>query len=191
MNGLGAVRRVSLAPLLLAGFAVAVWLRVAVGGVAVAGSAPAGLTFAAALALLTCVAGTSVRLDRRVVAWGIGGAAVLLLPPLLLHLSQPSHTPGGAFLPWALVVTVVATAEEAFLRGALFDAISERSSESAAVAVTAVCFAALHVPLYGWHAVPLDLAVGLWLGALRRATAAWTAPALCHTLTDLTAWWLR
>jgi membrane protease YdiL (CAAX protease family) len=173
------------------GFAIAVWLRVEIGGVGVATSAPAGLTFAATLVLLTLVSGTSLRLNRRAIAWGVGGAAVLLLPPFLMHLSQPSHTPGGSFLSWALTVTVVATAEEAFLRGALFDAITHRHGPTMAVAVTSVCFAALHIPLYGWHAAPLDLAVGLWLGALRRTTDTWTAPAISHTLADLAAWWIR
>lgn len=187
MSGLVAPRRGLGAPLLLAGFAVAVVLRVVVGGRAVATSAPAGLAFAAALGVLTVAAGTTAsRISRSAVAWGVAGAAVLLVPPLFLHLSGTSHTPGGAFLPWAVVVAVVATAEEAFLRGALFDALG-----SSGLVVTSVCFALLHVPLYGWHAVPLDLAVGLWLGALRSTTGTWTAPAICHTLADLAAWWLR
>lgn len=191
MNDAATARPGLLAPLLLAGFAVAVGLRVAIGGTAVATSAPAGLVFAAGLGLLTCLAGTSLRINGRAVARGAGGAAVLLLPPLLLHLTGPAHPPAGAFIPWAVVVTVVATAEEAFLRGALYDALSERAGETTTLAVTSVCFAALHVPLYGWHAVPLDLAVGLWLGALRRATGTWTAPALAHAIADLAAWWLR
>lgn len=173
--------------LLIAGFALAIALRVAIGGVAVADSVAAGLAFAAVLALLTFAAGTNCRLDRRSVAWGLGGAAVLLLPALLLAHPAPRE---GTFLPWALVVTVVATAEEAFLRGALFDALTRRFGDTAALVVTALCFAGLHLPLYGWHAMPLDLAVGLWLGALRRTTGTWTAPAIAHGLADLVAWWL-
>jgi Type II CAAX prenyl endopeptidase Rce1-like len=177
------------APLLLAGFAVAVGLRVAVGGPAVAGSASAGLVFAGALAVLTLAVGTTgSRLSWSALGWGVAGAVVLLVPPFFLHLSGTSHTPGGAFLPWALVVAIVATAEEAFLRGALFGALG---SGPVGLVVTSVCFALLHVPLYGWHVVPLDFAVGLWLGALRRTTGTWTAPAISHTLADLAAWWLR
>jgi hypothetical protein len=46
------------------------------------------------------------------------------------------------------------------------------------------------VPLYGWGAVPLDLAVGVWLGGLRLVTGGWAAPAVAHTFADLAAGWL-
>jgi len=84
----------------------------------------------------------------------------------------------------------VAGAEEAFLRGALFDAVQRRWNVHAAVVVAAVAFAALHVPLYGWHVLPLDLAVGLVLGAARLAAGTWTAPAIAHISADLAGWWL-
>lgn len=194
------------APFLLAGFAVAVWLRTAVGGPAVASSAPAGLAFAAALVALTIAAGPNARVPRarapsiRAVGWGVFGAAVLCAPPLL-HAglragldAGSGHPPAGPYLPWAAVVTVVAIAEEAFLRGALFDAVSSLFAgpgTAAALAITSLCFAAVHVPLYGWHTLPLNLAAGLWLGALRQAAGQWTAPAIAHVLADLTSWWLR
>ena len=88
------------------------------------------------------------------------------------------------------MTVAVATAEEAFLRGALYDAVARARGVDAAVVVGALAFAALHVPLYGWHAVPLDLAVGLALGALRVVTGTWTAPALAHAGADLVGWWL-
>jgi membrane protease YdiL (CAAX protease family) len=177
---------------LLAGFTAAVGLRVAVGGAGVAASAPAGLAFAAALAVLTAVAGTTTRLSWQTLGMGLAGAVVLCVPALLTRLAaDQAHRPGGAFLTWAVVVAVVATAEEAFLRGALFDAIDTWRGPVPAIAVTSICFAALHVPLYGWHIVPLDTAVGLWLGALRRGSGSWTAPAITHTVADLAAWWLR
>ncbi len=102
-----------------------------------------------------------------------------------------AHRPGGHFLPWAVTVGVVALAEEAFLRGVLFDAVHDWLGTTAAVAAGATLFAALHVPLYGWHAAPLDLAVGVALGLLRSATGTWLAPGVAHTLADYTAWWLR
>jgi membrane protease YdiL (CAAX protease family) len=82
-------------------------------------------------------------------------------------------------------------AEEAFLRGALFDAVEEWAGPAVAVAVGAVCFAGLHVPLYGWASAPLDLAVGLLFGALRWVSGSWLAPGLAHTFADLAGWWLR
>jgi hypothetical protein len=48
----------------------------------------------------------------------------------------------------------------------------------------------MHVPLYGWHVVPLDLGVGLWLAGLRLATGGIAAPAIAHTIADLATWWL-
>jgi membrane protease YdiL (CAAX protease family) len=200
----GAVRRVddgqrvsgsadrSAVLLLLAGFAVAVAVRVVVGGAAVADSPPAGLAFAGCLLALAAVAGVRLRLGPRSVLIGICGAAVLCVPVgLALLAGAPSHRPAAAFLPWALVVTVVAAAEEAFLRGAMFDAVTRWRGPAAAVVVGAACFALLHVPLYGWHVVPLDLAVGGWLGALRHYTGSPTAPLVAHVAADLAGWWLR
>ena len=180
------------APLLLAGFALALALRVAVGGVAVADSAAAGLVFAGCLLVLSLAAGVQLRLGVRAAVTGVCGAAVLCLPPLVAHLSgAPTHRPGAAFVPWALVVAVVAGAEEVFLRGALFDALLRWRGPAAAIVVGAGLFALLHVPLYGWHVVPLDLAVGVWLGALRRYAGSPTAPLVAHVAADLAGWWLR
>jgi membrane protease YdiL (CAAX protease family) len=185
-------RSAGMVPGLLAGFTAAVGLRVAIGGGDVAASASAGLAFAAALAALTAVAGILTRLSWRAAGVGLSGAAVLCLPTLLTRLAaDQTHRPGGAFWAWAVVVAVVATAEEAFLRGALFDALDSWRGPVTAIAVTAVCFAALHVPLYGWHVVPLDAAAGVWLGVLRGISGSWTAPAIAHTAADLAAWWLR
>jgi membrane protease YdiL (CAAX protease family) len=103
----------------------------------------------------------------------------------------PRVVPGEGFARWALVVAVVATAEEVFLRGALYDAVSRWLGVNAAIAVGAVAFALLHVPLYGWKVVPLDLAVGVLLGELRRVSGTAAAPAITHVFADWAAWWLR
>lgn len=180
------------APLLLAGFGLALALRVVVGGVAVADSAPAGLAFAGCLLALTVAAGVRPRLGVRAAVVGLAGGAVLCLPALIARLAgAPAHRPGAAFLPWALVVAAVAAAEEGFLRGVLFDAVSRWRGPTAAILVGAVLFASLHVPLYGWHVVPLDLAVGIWLGALRQYADSATAPLVAHVTADLAGWWLR
>ncbi|MDP9239409.1 MAG: CPBP family intramembrane metalloprotease [Actinomycetota bacterium] len=179
------------APLLVAGFGAALALRVALGGVAVADSRLAGLAFAAGLLALSVAAGARLRVSLRAVVIGVCGGAVLCLPAVVALLSGgQTHRPGGAFVPWALVVTVVAAAEEAFLRGALFDAVNRWRGRVAAVLVGAVLFALLHVPLYGWHVVPLDLAVGVWLGALRVFSGSPTAPLVAHVTADLAGWWL-
>lgn len=181
--------------LLGAGFALAVAVRVLVGGREVARSVPAGAAFAGGLLALCWAAGVQVRVSARAVLIGLGGGLFLCLPALFGALQGSAvlggHRPGGSFAGWALVVTLVAVAEEVFLRGALYDAVAGWLGETAAILVAAVCFAGLHVPLYGWRVVPLDLAVGLWLGALRRWARTPAAPALSHTLADLLGWWLR
>lgn len=98
--------------------------------------------------------------------------------------------PDVAFLPWALVTVLVASAEEAVLRGALFDRLTRVGGLPLAIGITTLGFALLHVPLYGWHVVPLDLAVGLGLGGLRIATRSVAAPAAAHAVADLATWWL-
>jgi hypothetical protein len=182
---------------LLIGFGAAVALRSAVGGAGVARSAPAGLVFAACLLALAAAGAVPVRRPASAARHlggaagiGLGGAVVLCVPAVL-------HRLGGAELPvgreglasWALVVLVVAGSEEVFLRGTLFRLLEPRGPV-VAVLVPAVAFAALHVPLYGWGAAPLDLAVGVWLGALRVVGGSWIAPAVAHVLADVAAWWL-
>jgi membrane protease YdiL (CAAX protease family) len=127
-------------------------------------------------------------------AAGVLGAVVLLAPPVAVHLGAAPlrlGAPGGGFALWAAVVTLVAVAEEVLLRGALISALLAHVRPEAAVGVAALAFAALHVPVYGWVAAPLDVAVGVWLGGLRLATGGVTAPATAHTLADLATWWLR
>jgi len=184
------VRRAAATPtLMLLAFGAAVAMRVAVAGPAGAGSIRAGLLFALALVVLAVVGRAGVRVGARAVVAGLAGAAILTLPPLLLH-GAGTTLPVGGYAGWAAATAVVATAEEAFLRGALFDAVTRMHSADAAVVVGAVAFAALHVPLYGWRALPLDLAVGLVLGALRLLTGTWAAPAIAHVGADLAGWWL-
>jgi membrane protease YdiL (CAAX protease family) len=177
-----------------AGLACALAARVAVAGADGAKSIGAGLLFGiviAAVAGMTRAHLPSAPLARAVPA-GIAGAVVLCVPAALRHADglMPA-LPLGGYLPWALGVVVVAVAEEALLRGSLFTAIDQRAGTAAAIGVTSVAFALLHVPLYGWAVVPLDLAVGVWLGVLRTVSGSVLAPALAHTIADLAGWWLR
>lgn len=179
----------SAAPL-LAAFGGAVAIRVALAGPAGARSVTASATFAAVLAGVAAVSRLpQPRLDRRVIVVGLVTTAAIAVPAVLrvgVHASLPaSDLPG-----WALLTVAVATAEEAFLRGVLFDAVQRRRGLDVAVVVTAVAFALLHVPFYGWSSLPLDLAVGLALGAARVAAGTWTAPAIAHVSADLVGWWL-
>jgi len=174
---------------LLLAFAAAVAIRISVAAPSGARSIAAGLVFAGALAGLAVVARVGLAVNRRAVVVGIVAAAALTLPVLLTH-GLGGHLDHAGYATWAPATVAVATAEEAFLRGALYDAVARVRGVDAAVLVGAVAFAALHVPLYGWRAVPLDLAVGLALGTLRLITGTWTTPAIAHAGADLVGWWL-
>jgi membrane protease YdiL (CAAX protease family) len=174
--------------LLLLGFLVALILRLTIGGVSVAQSLLAGLVFAACLIILSVSVGTITRFDRINIFIGILGGIFLIIPAIVI---KPSALhPSGNYLSWAAAVTIIAFAEEAFFRGALFDSLKEWVNETTAVIIAAVAFAALHIPLYGWKALPLDFAVGLFLGSLRVISRSWAAPGIAHTMADLIGWWL-
>ena len=174
---------------LLTAFAGAVVVRAALAGPAGARSISASLTFAGVLAVLAIGCRVRPQLSLRIAAIGVGVAALLVLPAAL-HLGVRASLPVHSFPTWAVLTAFVAGAEEAFLRGAVFDAVQRRHSADAAVVVAAIAFAALHVPLYGWHVVPLDFAVGLVLGATRLVAGTWTAPAIAHIGADFGGWWL-
>jgi membrane protease YdiL (CAAX protease family) len=115
-----------------------------------------------------------------VVGPAIGGAMVV--PGL--------GRPAAPFVPWVLITLFVAAAEEGVLRGALFDRLERVGGLASAVVLTTLAFAFMHVPLYGWHVVPLDLAVGLVLAGLRIWTRGLAAPVAAHAVADLATWWL-
>jgi membrane protease YdiL (CAAX protease family) len=190
-SGADRFSRTSEVALLALAFGGAVVVRVAVAGPAGAGSISAGLVFAAVLTVLAVRRVAAPRFGVAAIGIGLAGAAVLLLPVVVTATGRGITSAGGgaAYLSWGLATAVVATAEEAFLRGALFDALQRWRGSDVAVLGAAVAFAALHVPLYGWHVVPLDLAVGLGLGGLRLAAGTWTAPAIAHVGADLAGWW--
>ena len=179
----------------LLGLAAAVLIRVRIAGPAGPASVPAGLSFGLALMLLAAVLGerpSAWRGSGGAAAVGLAGAAVLCAPVIVRHLAEPGYTaPAGLAVTWAAGVTLVAIAEEALLRGAVYRLIVARHGTVPAIAVTAVAFALLHAPVYGWAVVPLDLAVGVWLGVLRHLTGSVVAPAVAHTVADLAGWWLR
>lgn len=111
-------------------------------------------------------------------------AAVLRPAPLQLW-ARPG---GAAAVWWTLLVCGVAAAEEVVFRGVLFDAVARVRGVTWAACVCALAFALVHVPLYGWRALPLDLGAGLWLGGLRVLSGGVLAPAVAHALADCGAW---
>ena len=184
--------RIARPVLIVIGLGVVVALRWAATVSGSAGGLTVGIVFGMGLLGVAMAGGWRPARERvSSIVIGIAGGSVLVLLAIATHPSGlPALAPASAFAPWAAVTVLVACAEEAVLRGALFTELDERLGVSAAVLVTSIVFALLHVPLYGWHVVPLDLGVGLWLAGLRLASGGVVAPAIAHTLADLATWWL-
>ena len=176
---------------ILAGLAAVVGMRWAATVAGVAGGVAIGLVFGFGLLVVALATGWRPLLGRRSsIAIGVAGGTVLVVLALTRSGQLPWLAPPAAFIPWVAVTILVASAEELVLRGALFDELEGSVGTLAAVLVTSVVFALMHVPLYGWHVVPLDLGVGLWLAGLRLATGGIAAPAIAHAVADLATWWL-
>jgi membrane protease YdiL (CAAX protease family) len=184
--------------LLLAGVAGAVALRVVMLRPPAA-PAPQGLIFGGVLLLMAFAAGSRMpSVSPRIVGTGIAGGAVLVLIPLGLSLAGQggwagpvvSRDGGSGVATWILVTLVVACGEEAVLRGALFRICLPQLGVVGTVALTSAVFALIHLPFYGWAALPLDFAVGVWFGGLRLTSGSAVVPAIAHSLADLAAWWL-
>jgi membrane protease YdiL (CAAX protease family) len=189
----------------LAGLAAARWAATVEGN---AGGLAVGLAFGMGLLALALAGGARIQRPRSLrssIAGGMLGGALLIALALLGMAvagrlswagmaAGPSVGPAAqvaaGFAPWAAITVLVATAEELLLRGALFEATEHAWGAGVAVLATSLVFALIHVPLYGWHVVPLDLGVGLLLGGLRQVTGGVAAPAAAHAIADLATWWL-
>jgi membrane protease YdiL (CAAX protease family) len=152
-----------------------------------------GLVFGSALVAVAAVGGWTPSLPRAqallagVVAGGllvaISAAPRWPVLPMTLGHAAP-------FLPWVLVTSLVATAEELVLRGSLWRWVAEGAGDVAALLLTSLLFALIHVPVYGWSVVPLDVGVGLIFGGLRLWLGGPAAPAAAHVVADLATWWI-
>jgi membrane protease YdiL (CAAX protease family) len=152
-----------------------------------ASSLPAAIVFSLALVTVSLRSGWRPgRLRSVSVAAGVGGGLVLVVGPLLRGTVVDASGAGTRDLAaWTLVVSLVAVAEEVCFRGALWAVIKEEFGEYLALFATTIVFAVVHVPMYGWKAIPLDVGVGLGLGALRVWTGGVAAAATAHVLADL------
>jgi hypothetical protein len=101
---------------------------------------------------------------------------------------RPAAAPlGASAVPLALFAAV---AEEALFRRAAYGWLI-RSGPAVAVIGSALLFAAVHVPLYGVAAFPVDLGAGLLLSWQRWASGTWTVPAATHAAANVLAVVLR
>jgi membrane protease YdiL (CAAX protease family) len=77
-----------------------------------------------------------------------------------------------------------AVGEEIVFRRGLYGAL-ERWGPFVAVVVSALVFGLVHVPMYGWEVVGVDVGAGLLFGWQRWATGGWTSPAVTHVSANL------
>jgi membrane protease YdiL (CAAX protease family) len=179
--------------LCVTGVVAATVLRGAVGAPDTAASVPAGLVFALALLTVGVAAGWRPGRPRvAAAAIGIAGGGALVGTWLLSHGSTGVHVSpiNTGIALWTPIVALVAIAEEVALRGVLFNAVRSGYGDGAALVVSTVLFAVMHIPLYGVGSLPLDLAAGLLLGGLRIVSGGVLAPAVAHVLADLAGGWL-
>lgn len=91
---------------------------------------------------------------------------------------------------WLTAVLLIGTAEEVLLRGVLVDVLLPHCAPVLVVAVSALAFGLMHVPIYGWDVLVLDTAVGVVLAGLRLWTGSITAPVTAHGTANLCSWWV-
>lgn len=93
--------------------------------------------------------------------------------------------------PTALILaanTLAAVAEEAWFRRLGFGLLAPGGTAFAVVG-SAVLFAAVHVTIYGFWILPLDLAAGLVLGWQRAVTGSWRVSAVTHVVANVLVVW--
>ena len=142
------------------------------------------LTILYAAVLLGSIAVPLTRAPRPARPWPamvVGAAAVAASvlvtgPPAPLRLVALA-LPMNAF---------AAVSEEALFRRLLYGKL-EHFGAPAAIGVTAVAFAAIHLPLYGVVSLPLDLGAGLLFSWQRFESGSWAAPAATHVAANVLA----
>jgi Type II CAAX prenyl endopeptidase Rce1-like len=145
-----------------------------------------GFAITAMVGLAGCAAPLPREGSRGRAAWI---AAVLVGVSALVLARAMAGPAGGLPLPGlaAMVASLVAgVAEEAFFRRAAYGWLA-RWGPAMAVGVTAVLFAAIHLPAYGTAALPVNLGAGLLFGWQRWVTGGWSAPAATHVAANIFA----
>jgi membrane protease YdiL (CAAX protease family) len=124
-------------------------------------------------------------------AVAVGLIAMLIAARLPGMLGMAPHGAGRIVVraaPAAVAASVVAAvAEEAFFRRLVYGWLASSWGTAAAICGSAVAFAAIHVPVYGFAVLPIDTAAGLLLGWQRWMTGGWSASGLTHVAANLIA----
>lgn len=137
---------------------------------------------AGGVAMIPRIAPPAVEIDRSRVTWaaplGIGVAGFVVARLYLV-------APFGPFRPWVAMGSVVAAvAEEAVFRRLVYG-WALRRGVPLAIAVSAVLFAAIHLPIYGPGVFWIDLGAGLVLSWQRWASGGWAVPAVTHSAANI------
>jgi membrane protease YdiL (CAAX protease family) len=138
------------------------------------GAVVSGLATAPGDATRARVGGSAACLAAGLVAVALARVVVAPAPPI------------RATLATTALSVLAAVAEEALFRGGTFRLL-ERRGAALAVAGSALLFAVIHVPAYGWPAFPVDLGAGLLFSWQRLATGRWSVPAATHAAANLLA----
>lgn len=136
----------------------------------------------AAMSLTAPVPRPRARLVHPIAGLALGFAAVAAAPYVVGI--APEVTVAGP----AVVALLIggAVAEEALFRRVMYGRLA-RHGAAIAVGASALAFAALHVPVYGLGALPVDLGAALLFGWQRWATGSWLVPAATHAWANIVA----
>jgi membrane protease YdiL (CAAX protease family) len=130
----------------------------------------------------------------RNLALGAVVGAGLLIPGMWMRLhgavGPGAYLSSAYALAWAPLVALIAVGEEMALRAWMQPLARQAWGPTKAILYTAAAFAAIHGPVYGWVALPLDFGVGILIGCLREYTRSVSACALAHFVVDAGHWWL-
>ena len=138
---------------------------------------------------------TRVTHPASVVNWltavALGLAAMLIAARLPALLGLRPHGAGRLVVrvaPAAVAASVVAAvAEEIFFRRLVYGWLVTTWGAAVAICGSALAFAVIHVPVYGFAVLPIDTAAGLLLGWQRWMTGGWSASGLTHVAANLIA----
>jgi membrane protease YdiL (CAAX protease family) len=142
-----------------------------------------GALYAAILIGSVAAPGVRDRARMPVTLVGVFGLVGIVIAAVASGRPLPA-APGGAM--WLSFTILASVAEEACFRKVVYDELG-RAGVVAAIAGSALLFTAIHIPMYGAAAFPVDLGAGLLLSWQRWASGTWTVPAATHVAANLLA----
>jgi hypothetical protein len=160
----------------------AILITVGVGAVGLVAPLPP----AASAGRLAAARRTSVGTWLGALALGIGALLIAGRLPGILGIGPRGLVARRVGAGAVLASVVAAVAEEAFFRRLVYGWLATWGP-AVAIGGSAVAFAAIHVPVYGFAVLPIDAAAGLLLGWQRWMTGGWSASGLTHVVANLIA----